>query len=69
MATLVPDVRRLTRKDLGALSEGVVRQDADGRIIDANASAAPILGLSRDELLGRTPHDPRWYAVHEDGWP
>ena len=54
-----------------SLPEGVVWQSADGVVIDANAAAAPILGLTRDELLGRTGRDPRWYAVREDGspWP
>lgn len=69
MAKFLPAVRRLRRQDLDALSEGLVWQDGEGRIIDANAAAAPILGLSLDELLGRSPHDPRWYAVHEDGTP
>jgi PAS domain S-box-containing protein len=54
-----------------AMSEGLVVHGPDGRVVDANAAAAPILGLSRDELLGRSPVDPRWRAVHEDGspWP
>lgn len=69
MAKPISDVRRLSRKDLDALSEGLVWQDSEGRIIDANAAAAPILGLTLDELLGRTSHDPLWYAVHEDGTP
>lgn len=69
MAKPSTDIRRLSRKDLDALSEGLVWQDSEGRIIDANAAAAPILGLTQDELLGRTSHDPRWYAVHEDGTP
>lgn len=63
------NIRRLNRQDLDTLSEGLVWQDSEGRIIDANAAAAPILGLTQDELLGRTPHDPRWFAVHEDGTP
>lgn len=69
MAKPISDVRRLSRKDLDALSEGLVWQDSEGRIIDANAAAAPILGLTLDELLGRTSHDPLWCAVHEDGTP
>lgn len=71
MAKPITDIRRLSRKDLDTLSEGLVLQDSEGRIIDANAAAAPILGMTQDELLGRTSHDPCWYAVHEDGspWP
>jgi PAS domain S-box-containing protein len=46
---------------------GVVFQDKDGRIITANHTAAKILGLSEDQMLGRTSMDQRWHAIHEDG--
>jgi len=46
---------------------GVVYQNADGRITDANPAAQRILGLTLDQLQGRTSMDPRWHAVHEDG--
>jgi PAS domain S-box-containing protein len=54
-----------------AMSEGLVIHGPDGRVVEANAAAAPILGLSPDGLLGRSPVDPRWQAVHADGspWP
>ena len=52
-----------------AMSEGLVFQSADSQIVDANPAAAQILGLSRDQLLGRTSIDPRWYTVGEDGGP
>ncbi|MFN8239352.1 MAG: PAS domain S-box protein [Bacteroidales bacterium] len=47
--------------------QGVVYQDYDGRIIDANPAAERILGLSLDQMQGRTSTDPRWHAIHEDG--
>jgi diguanylate cyclase (GGDEF)-like protein/PAS domain S-box-containing protein len=46
---------------------GVVRHDADGIIVAANATAAILLGLTRDQLLGRDSFDPRWRALGEDG--
>lgn len=46
---------------------GVVYQNADGLIISANPAAESILGLSLDQLKGRTSIDPAWGAVHEDG--
>jgi diguanylate cyclase (GGDEF)-like protein/PAS domain S-box-containing protein len=49
------------------LGEGLVVQAADGRIIDCNAAAQRILGLTRDQLTGRTSMDARWAAMHEDG--
>jgi len=50
-----------------SLAEGVVVQDAQGRIISANRAAQQILGLSEDQLFGRTSIDPGWRTVHEDG--
>jgi PAS domain S-box-containing protein len=46
---------------------GVVFQGADGAILSANPAAQRILGLSLDQMQGRTSLDLRWRAVHEDG--
>jgi diguanylate cyclase (GGDEF)-like protein/PAS domain S-box-containing protein len=51
------------------VSLGVVYQDKAGRIISANPAAERILGLSLDQMQGRTSLDPRWGAIHEDGTP
>jgi PAS domain S-box-containing protein len=48
---------------------GVVLLDADGGIRACNTSAERILGLSADQITGRTALDPRWHAIHEDGSP
>jgi PAS domain S-box-containing protein len=53
----------------GAISEGLVFQDKEGKIVEANAAAETVLGLTREELLGRASVDPNWRAVHEDGAP
>ncbi len=47
--------------------QGVVYQDRAGQIIFANPAAERILGLTLDQMKGRTSHDPRWKAVREDG--
>ncbi|HEX2644516.1 MAG TPA: EAL domain-containing protein [Thermoanaerobaculia bacterium] len=57
------------RSVLAALAEGVVLQYADGSIGACNESACRILGLTQDQIMGRTSLDPRWQAVHEDGSP
>ena len=59
----------LLRAIFDSMSEGVVYQDADGRICQWNASAERILGLTADRLTGRTSYDPRWCAIREDGSP
>jgi len=46
---------------------GIVYVDADAVIKSANPAAQRILGLPLDQLQGRTPMDPRWHAIHEDG--
>jgi PAS domain S-box-containing protein len=57
------------RSIIDAMEEGVVFQDAAGHILTCNASAERILGLSLDQLAGRTSLDPRWHTLHEDGMP
>src|SRR5690606_29360447 len=49
------------------LSEGIVVQSADGSILTCNPAAEAILGLSVDQMVGRTPYDPRWRSIHRDG--
>ena len=49
------------------MTQGVVYQDATGSIIDANHAAQEILGLSIDQMKGRTSTDPRWKSIREDG--
>jgi two-component system cell cycle sensor histidine kinase/response regulator CckA len=51
------------------MAQGVVYQDAAGHIIAANPAAERILGLTLDQMMGRTSVDPRWRAIHEDGSP
>lgn len=46
---------------------GVVHHAADGIIISANPAAQRILGLTLDQLRGKTSMDPRWRMIKEDG--
>ena len=55
------------RSLVAAISEGVVLQAADGSVLACNPAAEEILGLSRDQIVGRTSLDPRWRAIHPDG--
>jgi len=49
------------------MSQGVVYQDAGGTIISANSSAERILGLSLEQMKGKTSMDPGWMTIHENG--
>ena len=48
------------------MSNGAVVQDKQGRIVRFNRAATTILGLTGDQLLGLSSHDPRWHAIKED---
>ncbi|MCF7883660.1 MAG: PAS domain S-box protein [Candidatus Cloacimonetes bacterium] len=49
------------------MAQGVVYHKPTGEVIQANEAAAKILGLSFDQLYGKTSFDPRWKSIHEDG--
>lgn len=49
------------------MSLGVVYQNAEGFITAANPAAEKILGLTLDQLQGRSSIDPRWKSIREDG--
>jgi len=49
------------------MASGVVYQDARGKITSANSAAERILGLTLDQMKGRTSIDQRWRPIHEDG--
>lgn len=52
-----------------SLSEGLVFQDKNGGVIDANPAAEQLLGLRRDQLFGMTSMDPMWQMIREDRTP
>lgn len=47
------------------LNQGVVYQRADGKIVDVNDAALMMLGLNRDQFLGKDSYDPRWKVINE----
>jgi PAS domain S-box-containing protein len=54
---------------VAALSEGIVLHETSGAIGFSNAAACRLLGLTQEQLQGRTSFDPRWRAIKEDGSP
>ncbi len=64
-----PNLEILNQSLFYSMSRGAVYQDASGKIIAANQNALKILGLTEDQVRGRTSFDPRWKAIHEDGSP
>lgn len=49
------------------MSLGVIYRTNNGRIMSANPAAEKILGLSFEQMRGKTSIDPRWKMIHEDG--
>ncbi|HEV7885294.1 MAG TPA: PAS domain S-box protein [Solirubrobacteraceae bacterium] len=68
-AARLQEVEERYQTVVAALHEGVIAYAASGEIVASNPRAQELLGLSREQLLGRTPLDPRWRAVREDGTP
>ena len=70
-------LRRLERLEqrkrlaMEAFTEGFVFQAPSGEILEWNTAAEHVLGLSADQLGGRSSIDSTWHCVHADGsdWP
>ncbi len=60
---------RHLRSVVDTATAGIVIQDAEGRIVDANPEAERLLGLTRDQMAGATNHDPRWHVLDATGEP
>ncbi|HKI52172.1 MAG TPA: PAS domain S-box protein [Geothermobacteraceae bacterium] len=50
-----------------SMAQGVIYQEADGRISSTNRATCEMFGLSEDEILGRTSLHPDWKVIREDG--
>lgn len=59
----------LLRTLIDELRIGVLVQGPAAEILVSNRAALELLGLERDQLLGKTSFDPDWNVVHEDGSP
>ncbi|HEU5197999.1 MAG TPA: PAS domain S-box protein [Ktedonobacterales bacterium] len=51
------------------MAQGVIYYSASGEILSANPAALRILGLSQEEIRGRTAFDPGGQSIYEDGSP
>ncbi len=54
---------------VSAMHVGVLLQGPKAEILLCNPKALELLGLTEDQLLGRTSFDPAWNVSHEDGSP
>jgi PAS domain S-box-containing protein len=51
------------------VTEGIIVQDATGKIVMANTRAQAMLGFSLEEMINLSSPTPGWRAVREDGSP
>lgn len=49
------------------LDFGILKQGPKAEILISNKAALELLGLTEDQLLGKTSFDPDWNIIHEDG--
>ncbi|MGG6241215.1 ATP-binding protein [Nodosilinea sp. AN01ver1] len=60
---------QLYRSVIETAAEGIVLQKANGDIYTCNANAERLLGLTAAQMAGRSPLNPNWRAIQEDGMP
>jgi PAS domain S-box-containing protein len=58
-----------TNKLFNSLRVGVLLQGPQTEILFSNKAALNMLGLTEDELYGRSSFHPEWNVIHEDGSP
>lgn len=59
--------RELLKNVLNNAAAGLLVQGPQSEIIENNAAACKMLGLTQNQLLGKTSFDPLWQVIHEDG--
>ena len=57
------------RTILNCMSEGILVLDKEAKFMYANPAFSRLLGLTVKQVEGRTPLDPNWRVIHEDGSP
>ncbi|MCF8137271.1 MAG: PAS domain S-box protein, partial [Desulfotignum sp.] len=61
------DSEQKHRRLFETMAQGVIYHAANGTIISANPAAERILGLSFEQMQGKTSMDPRWKMTKENG--
>lgn len=59
--------RQLTKSIIQNVAVGILVQGPNSEILENNKAACEMLGLTEDQLLGKTSFDPHWKVIHLDG--
>ena len=65
----VEENERKFQQTIWDMRVGVLIQGPKAEILISNPAALELLGLTEDQLLGKTSFDPDWNVIHEDGSP
>ncbi|WP_155180739.1 PAS domain S-box protein, partial [Fulvivirga lutimaris] len=68
-AVQIENNERKYKAMVDTLAEGLIMQNNDGEIIEFNKSALQILGITSDQMYGRTSFDPRWKSFNAEEEP
>lgn len=63
------EARQRTSAIVENVAAGIVRYDASGKILGCNPEACRLLGLTEDQMLGRTVTGKDWRTFYLDGRP
>ena len=55
------------RRLFETMTQGIIYQAADETIISVNPAGERLLGLTKDQMQGKTSMDPFWQMIEEDG--
>jgi PAS domain S-box-containing protein len=61
--------RQLINSIIQNVAVGILVQGPQSEIIENNKAACEMLGLTEDQLLGKTSFDEHWKVIHLDGTP
>ena len=59
--------RELIKNILNNTAVGILVQGPNSEILENNLAACEMLGLTQDQLIGKTSFDEYWYVIHENG--
>ncbi|MFV5693039.1 PAS domain S-box protein [Flavobacterium sp. LT1R49] len=59
--------RQLTKSIIKNVATGILVQGPQSEIFENNKAACEMLGLTEDQLLGKTSFDEHWKVIHLDG--
>jgi two-component system sensor histidine kinase/response regulator len=69
MKDALRDSKDQYRSLIAELQIGVLLQGPESEILLSNSKAVELLGLTEDQLLGKTSFHPDWNVIHADGTP